>query len=286
MKRARCRLGRCLGCLLVLWSLGSAFARPAPAEEGILVSGTGEALVKPNLLEVYLTAAGEAELGSDAVVKYQQAMTRTLEAFEGLKIADLKLEPRGLGVSTSGMSAGAAARAGLEPGQAPGAQVVLSRSLRVVVGGIDKLTDDQLIKLVSKLVDTARDMGIHVSAAETSPAMDELAAQQGPQPAVQFVADNVEKPREKAYRQAFERARERAQRLATITGVKLGEVKSVEEVRDSNGEESAQEAYLAGIYGTTSPSRPGDNRVSSSKFSEIPVAVTLRVRFAIAPGAK
>ncbi len=65
----------------------------------------------------------------------------------------------------------------------------------MLVGGIDKLSDDELIKLASKLLDTVRDMGIHASAAENSAAMEELAAQQGPQPAVQFVADNVEKPR-------------------------------------------------------------------------------------------
>ncbi len=98
------------------------------AEEGILVSGTGEALVKPNQLEIYLTASGEAELGADAVVKYQQAVSRTLEAFDGLKFQNLKLEPRGLGVATSGMTPAAAARLGMEPGQTPGGQVVLSRS--------------------------------------------------------------------------------------------------------------------------------------------------------------
>ncbi len=263
-----------------------AAAERAVAEDGILVSGTGEALVKPNQLEIYLTAAGEAELGSDAVVKYQHAISRALEAFEGLKFPNLKLEPRGLGVSTSGVTPAAAARMGVEAGQAPGAQVVLSRSLRVVVGGIDKLSDEELIKLVSKLIDTARDMGIHASATETSAAMEELAAEQGPQPAVQFIAENVEKPREVAYRQAFERARQRAQQLATITGVKLGEVKSVEEIRDGAADETLQEAYLAGIYGSTGQNRRGDTRASSPKFSEIPVVVTLRVRFAIAPGAK
>jgi uncharacterized protein YggE len=286
MKRAPCRIDRRLVIVLVLSSLAAAVARPALAEDGILVSGTGEALVKPNQLEIYLTAAGEAELGSDAVVKYQQAINRALEAFEGLKFPNLKLEPRGLGVSTSGMTPAAAARIGMEPGQVPGAQVVMSRSLRVAVDGIDKLSDEELIKLVSKLIDTARDMGMHASAAETSAAMEELAAQQVPQPAVQFVAENVEKPREAAYRQAFERARQRAERLAAIAGVKLGEVKSVEEVRDGAADETVQEAYLAAVYGSTGQTRRGDVRVSSPKFSEIPVVVTLRVRFAIAPGAK
>jgi uncharacterized protein YggE len=286
MKRAWCQAGRGFGCLLTICLINVAATRRTVAEEGILVSGTGETMVKPSQLELYLTAAGEAELGSDAVVKYHQAISRTLEAFEGLKVPNLKLESRGLGVSTSGMTPAAAARMGVEAGQVPAAQVMLSRNMRVVVAGIDKLPEDDVVKLVSKLIDTARDMGIHASAAESSAVMEELAAQQGPQPAVQFVAENVEKQRETAYRQAFEQARQRAQRLATIAGVKLGEVKSVEEARDGSGDETVQEAYLAAVYGAASVGRRGDSRVSSPKFSEIPVVVTLRVRFAIVPGAK
>ena len=34
------------------------------------------------------------------------------------------------------------------------------------------------------------------------------------------------------------------------------------------------------------PPEPGDKAVASTRFQEIPVAVTLKVRFAIAPGAK
>ncbi len=281
-----CRPRDCqLAWLLALAAVAAA-APSARADEGILVSGSGEALVKPNLLELYLTVSGEAELGADAVVKYQQAVTRTLEAFEGLKLQNLKLEPRGLAVSTTGVSPATAARMGMEPGQAPNPQVVLSRSMRLQVGGIDGYSDEELIKLVSKLIDTSRDMGIVVGATENAAAMEEFSGQQNSQPVVQFVADNVQKPREQACRQAFERAKERAQRLAALSGVKLGEVKSIEELHDSAAADDAQEVYLAAVYPGVGQVRRGDKAVASTRFQEIPVAVTLKVRFAIAPGAK
>ncbi len=285
MHRAPSALACSIAALMGLMAICLA-ASSVRADEGIQVTGTGEALVKPNLFELYLTVSGEAELGADAVVKYQQALARTVEAFEGLKLDNLKLEPRGLAVSASGMSASAAARLGMEPGQATSPQVLLSRSLRVRVGGIDTLADDDLIKLVSKLIDTSRDMGIAVGAAENSAALEELTGQQGPQPVVQFVADNIEEPRERASRQAFERARARASRLAALSGVKLGEVKSVEEVHDASSVDDAQEAYLAAVYPAATSVRHADKSVSSTKLQPIPVAVTLKVRFAIAPGAK
>jgi uncharacterized protein YggE len=104
--------------------------------------------------------------------------------------------------------------------------------------------------------------------------------------AVTFVLDSAEKLREQAYQKAFDHAKSRAERLARIAGVELGPVQSVTEtISDGGDEQSVQERIVMAVYGGGGASNE-DQRVTSDKFEEIPVQVTLQVRFALQPKAK
>src|SRR5205085_168527 len=64
----------------------------AADDEGIRVSGVGQVLAKPNRLEIDVVAAGAAELTGDALVKYRESLKRTIDAFDQLKLKNLKVE--------------------------------------------------------------------------------------------------------------------------------------------------------------------------------------------------
>ena len=97
-----------------------------------------------------------------------------------------------------------------------------------------------------------------------------------------FVVADPRAAREKAYRQAFEDAAERAGRLAALSQSSLGRVLAVDEVAAAGHDaRSLQEAMISEIYGI-SGAKKTDNRLTSQSLEEIPVRVSLRVRFALA----
>ena len=248
--------------------------------DGISVSGTGEVLAKPNRVEIQLQTAGSAELTADALVKYREALKRTVEAFEKLKLEDLKVEQRDLGVEAPGANPQAAA--GIPQ---PPAQIQISRSVRLVLSGVNERTEAELADTLGKLLDTAKDAGAAVTTSVTSSAMARMFGQQVAQTLVKFVVDDVDSLRQQAYAAAFQQAQARAERLAALTGARLGRVVAVEESMDVPGDErSVQERLMAAVYGIGDTSSRQEGRVTADRLAEIPIRVTLRVRFAIEEG--
>src|SRR5262249_61370091 len=70
---------------------------PSPTG-GIVVTGKGEVIAKPDVVEIKLRVAGSAELTDDAIVKHRDARDRVLKAFEALKLTNLKTDESGLNV--------------------------------------------------------------------------------------------------------------------------------------------------------------------------------------------
>ena len=103
-------------------------------------------------------------------------------------------------------------------------------------------------------------------------------------PIVTFVVEDAAAAREKAYQAAFNQAKTRAARLASLAGQRLGRVEAVEEGVEtaSKDDASVQERMITAIYGISSQSDQEDSRLTSQKLADIPVRVTLRVRFALA----
>ena len=63
---------------------------------------TGEVQAKPTSLEIDLQASGNAELTSDALVKYRDALGRVKTAFDELKLPGLSFEQRALSIQNNG----------------------------------------------------------------------------------------------------------------------------------------------------------------------------------------
>ncbi|MGH7134493.1 MAG: SIMPL domain-containing protein, partial [Pirellulales bacterium] len=87
-----------------------------------------------------------------------------------------------------------------------------------------------------------------------------------------FVVEHPEELREQAYRKAFEEAKKRGERLAKLAGAHLGHVVTIDEEGDG---------MVTHVYYGAQTTDNHRTRLSSSKLIDIPVTVTLRVRFAL-----
>jgi uncharacterized protein YggE len=96
---------------------------------------------------------------------------------------------------------------------------------------------------------------------------------------VTFVVENAAEPYEEAYQQAYAEAKSRATRLAKLAGTTIGPMISIDET--ASADSSEQEQVFA-MSGTGSKSK-GAIRLTSDKLGDIPVRVTLQVRFAHGP---
>lgn len=272
---------------IFLTTLLSAFSPAARGGEGgITVSGTGEVLAKPTRVEIDLAAGAAAELTGDAIVKYQNSLRRTLDVFKKMELKNLKIEQRSL--SFASMGGVAAANAFVDPDSGPStakSQIDITRSLRVVLTETDKLSEQELMETIGRLLDAAKDAGAKIGGGESNALMMRMMGEaSSATPVVMFVVEDATAAREKAYQAAFNQAKARAARLANLAGQQLGRVESVEEGVEAvaQDETSVQERMITAIYGITSKSDQEDSRLTSQKLADIPVRVTLRVRFALA----
>ena len=270
----------CCGILV----LGVAHSRLAAEEAGITVLGTGEVLAKPDCLEIDVSASAGAELTGDAVVKYDDTLRRIRGAFDKLDMKDLTIEQRELSVASGGdAAAGVAAVMAAQNKAASKSTFHISRSLRLVVRKIDKLPETEVIGTISKLLDAAKDSGATVGKDGGANALMQMMGRAASAtPVVHFVVEHPEELREQAYRKAFDEATTRATRLAKLANAGLGRATSIEEVATATTvkEASVQERMISAIYGIETGGND-DPRLSSDKLIDIPVRVTLRVRFSL-----
>lgn len=262
---------------------GAGPVRAEATEAGIVVAGAGEAKGKPSSVEITATVSGDAELAADATVKYRDTKRRALEALNGLKIAGLTVEPGGFAINQGVDSAQAMA---MMQGNAAGPskqQVQVAEQLKIVLSGLDKLKDEELMETVLKVIDTGRDAGLVIGRGaprnyyEMQMMYNSGGAQGGA--LVTFKLADADALREQAYKAAMADARGRAERLANLAGVKLGKIVAV---RDSvAGPENNAQAAMMAAYGAAAARAAGAD-LSSGVFSEIPIKVNLSVQFEIA----
>lgn len=260
----------------------SASIEAAAEEGGITVVGTGQVMAKPDCLEIDVRASAEAELTGDAVVKYDDTLRRIRAAFAKLDMKDLSVEDRELSVASGTEAAGGiAAVMAVQNKAAAKSNFQIARSLRLVVRKIDKQQESDVIDTISKLLDAAKDAGATVGKDGGSNALLQMMGRGGgTTPVVLFVVEHPEELREQAYRKAFDEATARATRLAKLANARLGRATSIEEVAAAAPESGVQERMISAVYGIETPGS-NDSRLSSDKLIDIPVRVTLRVRFSL-----
>jgi uncharacterized protein YggE len=239
-------------CLCLFFDLLS----PSIANDdpGVTVSGIGEARARPDCLEIDVDASGAAELSSDAIVKFHERLRRVTDAFKKLGIDQLRLEERDLSIGD------------VPNQQSPRPHVTIARALRIVISDIHTLPEDDLLSLVGKVIDTAKDM----AAGDEQPQQTALA--------VRFAVRDAKALRAEASKRAYADARQEALRLAQLAGCRLGRAVSVQDVSSATTNSVVQETIYA-IYGNQVPQPEEPGRIVSTSLKELPVRVTLRVRF-------
>jgi uncharacterized protein YggE len=273
-----------LAALLILAARSPAAAHNA--ESGIEVTAVGESRAKPNCVEIEVSAGGLAELSSDAVVKYRDSLRRMTDAFQKLKMEGLEVQPQQVSIGTSGGQANnnMVAVIGNRGGGGAKTQIEIGRSLKLMMRYKSDLPEGELLDRITKLLDTAKDAGASVGKDDGEGALARMMGQSvGTSPAVMFVCEDAEKYREQAYERAFAQAERDAQRLARLAHVRLGAVLAISEVDQSQPSQSMQEKVMSAIYGIGKSNGTTELRISSHEMGDIPLRVTLAVRFAVEP---
>lgn len=254
----------------------------AQADEGITVTSVGKATTRPTQVEITGTVSGDAELASDAMVKYRDAKRRAVSAIEGLKIAQLSVESNGATVTTPiDQNAQMMAMRGMPAGAAVKQRVMVSEPIKLILKGVDKMDDKALMDTVLKIIDTSKDSGLAIG---TSPQglsyyqMQQMAGQGTPM--LVFRLADPAQAREQAFKSAVDDAKQKAQHLADLAGVKLGRIISLSEQAQASKESDRNMTRIMAIYGM-SPDEP-EAEFTSAGLSEIPVTVRLTVQFEIA----
>ncbi len=278
--------------LAVIVVAASALAGPAHAQlpgpggaaspnlEGFTVTGKGTAGARPDRLEIDLEVSAASEMTSDVIVKYRDAKKRLQEAFAALKLGNVTVEERALAVAQKGQAFNPYMM-DTPPARRGKVEVQLTRKLVVSCTKIRDMDEEALLQLVARLLDVAQDAGGKVGGqSDFNPYSYRYNNSGGG--LVRFILDDFDALQEKAYQDAIADARARAGRLARLSGVELGPVAGVREVRVPG--EKAQNSGMT-IY--EMPAAENDEmprkRLESAKFQEIPVRVELQVRFTAAP---
>jgi uncharacterized protein len=248
---------------------------------GIGVTGTGEVTAKPDTLELKLRVAGAAELTDDAIVKHRDARDRVMKSFEAMKLDNLNVEDTNLNVhsGTSREQAQIIIRGGMQQNNTTPAQVEVSSTVRVRLTDIDKMPPDDLMKLVGKLLDTAKDSGAALGPTDEEVSMASRYGRNATNTMIHFVVTGADRIRETAYQKAADDARQRAERLAKLHGLKLGAVQSVQEnfVTGDNPNNN----YVQQPWEISPPDAIRHGEINTDNMSSAVFQVKLGVRFGI-----
>src|SRR5262245_39047096 len=118
---------------------------------GITVSATGEARIKPTRMEIEIKASAAAELTTDAVVKYREALKHAREAFEKLKVQNLSISDEGVNVAgNGGPTVSPYLNQAQENQTTVKPEVAISKSLRLKVSRIDKMSEEEVVALTAR----------------------------------------------------------------------------------------------------------------------------------------
>jgi uncharacterized protein YggE len=252
-----------------------AATRCALAEEGIVVHGTGSASARPTQVEMCARLSAEAELASDAAVKFRDAKKRAMAAITALKNAKLTVIPGGVSVATGMDSRAAQLMAMRGFGTDNGGQKVrVTETSRIVLADADKLEPEDLLGGLLKILDSAKDAGFSFTLPITNDYYEMQARAQEGQIVFQFKLPDTAALRKKAYKAALDDAKAHAQELAELSSIKLGRIISVQE-----GPGGGQQNVV--YYYRPNMGAGEDNALTSAAAGEVTMHVNLTVQFEI-----
>jgi len=275
---------------LIFAALVAFAAAPAVASEneGIVVRGNGSATGRPTEIEMSATLSAEAPLAADALVKFRDAKKRALAAIAGLKNSDLSIEPGGVSVGSGNTDANTQMMImrGMAVANSP-QSVHLSETSRILLVHADKLAPDELLEKVLKIVDVAKDAGFQFGPAPATNYWElQMRAQEGGNsPTVSFKLHDSAPLRERAYKAALDDARTKAEKLAELSGAKLGRTLSVHDGATAKSDSTSAIMNIYGFMGNQNKNdeASGEKALSGSTSGDLTLHVSLEVQFEIVP---
>jgi uncharacterized protein YggE len=263
-----------LAMLAMVLSASGWSAMAAEVNRGIAVAGTGESKGKPSIVELSGTVTGEAELASDAITKYRDNRQRAVEAMDNLKIEGLKVTGSGVSIS-SALSPQAMQQLmnGMGSSGTGNARLQVSEPLKITIEGVDKMPTEDLLAMLVRIVDAGKDAGIAIGPQIDYQQYYYSGRMNQAQGLAKFRMADVKELRAQAYTAAIKDARDQADRLATLSGVKLGRVTSVRE--------GAAPSPNVNVVYYGQPSKDDSDNYTTTKLEDITVKIVLQVEFAI-----
>ncbi|QDU11228.1 SIMPL domain-containing protein [Gimesia aquarii] len=268
---------------LVLFLCCGADVLTVSADEanGITVVGMGSIEAKPSVVELTGMVIGQGQLAGDAVTKYHGNRRRAETAFKNLNIPGLEIVEEGMSLYSSlNASQMQAMMRGMAVNNTQSQQLSVSEMIKIRLTGIDKLSSQELLETIVKIIDSGKDAGVIIGN-DTTPT---IPGQYNPSKArntmATFKVTNVGKLKEEAYQKAVQDAKTQAEKLAKLTGVKLGKVVSIN--GDGGVPKSSSVVYYPGYSRSSMTANTGKNdEQPSSLLKSIPISVAVRVTFSI-----
>lgn len=249
--------------------------------DGISVVGFGSVEAKPSVVELTGVIVGQGQLAGDAVTKFHGNRRRAEAAFKNLNIPGLEVVQDGMSLySAMNASQVQAMMRGMAVNNTQAQQLSVSESIKLRITGIEKLSTQELLETIVKIVDSGKDAGVVIGNNSTASIPGVYNASQGKNTMATFKVVNLQKLKEDAYQKAIADAKSQAEKLARLTGVQLGKVISI------NGESDSQKKtngvfnpYIGQIM--TTASENNSNEQASPLLKAIPISVAVRVTYAI-----
>lgn len=196
----------------------------------ISVQARAKVTLPPRVAEITGIIHVESEFAGDALTKYQAAKQSTLEAINKLAIPNLKIETTGFAIGPAASESSTQAMLNRARGvAAEPPKVTVQETIRIRLESIHKIERNDLVTLLAKIFDTAKQAGVHFGPSPTanrSPiSRDEY------QGYAMYLIDDTSLLREEAEAIALRNARSRAEKLALAAGCRLGEIRAVREMQ-------------------------------------------------------
>jgi uncharacterized protein YggE len=260
-------------CLCVVGSLALSPARPFAAAENkrLAVMGTGRIEVRPDVMELSATVVGSAELTSDALKKFRDNKRRGIDAIRKLKVEGLQVKEGGISVLSNASIQQYQQRFGGNAQQLPPGQTTFSETLTFVVPGVDRVADEKVQDLATKILDAAKDAGLTMG--QSFDPYRRYYDSNSYRP--EIVSFRVEKPddvRQKALDLAAQDARKKAEQMAKRLGISLGQAISA---RDSSQPFTINQPNYPVQYSQHATAN------TSSTLHDIPIDATLLIEYEI-----
>lgn len=255
---------------------------------GITVTGWGQAMARPQSLELHVKVTGNGQLGVDALARFEQYRSELADIVTAFAPQRATMHAGGIVVTPGGDPS--AYWQTLTPGGQPAVgELAVSSICRITIAGLEDLSEKQVVELVSSLVDKLRDSGLTLLPAQNAQALEPGVANDvyvAPV-LVGFVLEDVSEAQARARELAFRNARDSAEAMAKLAGMRLGPVVAMQEI--SSGFDFAPYPAPTGsdwsdeLDVDVPAVSPGASelRLVSRTSGPVPIRVGLQVRFAL-----